>query len=214
VSPKGSGGITISLTTASLAAVVLASCSTGGADKSAMSAAPRSTAATPADSPGPPPVRSAAANATTAVRACSPSDLQVSLGAVSGTASADYQYINFQNTSAAACTLSGFPGISLRSSISHRQVGAAATWAPGSDPAPVAVQPGGLASALMRVALVRDYPDSVCHPAAAATLQVYPPGQTVPLEVPYAVTGCEASVDLLRVTAIEPGAGFPSGAYS
>jgi hypothetical protein len=139
--------------------------------------------------------------------------VQVSLGSAIGTAGSVYQYIEFKNVSAVACTMYGFPGVSLRGRTPPSQIGAAATRAPNDNPSLVTLPPGGWAAAAMRVIDAGAYSDSTCRPKASATLRVYPPNQTVPQEVPYAATGCaSSSVQLLQINAVQPGTGNPPGA--
>ena len=145
--------------------------------------------------------------------ACSAASVRVSLGSADGTAGSVYQYIEFKNASASACTMYGFPGVSLRGGTPPSQIGAAATRAPNDDPSLVTLPPGGWAAAALRVIDFGAYSASTCRPKASATLRVYPPNQTVPQEVPYAATGCaSSSVQLLQINAVQPGTGNPPGA--
>jgi hypothetical protein len=231
---KGKAGIAASLAMTGVTAAVLAGCSSGstaaaGASASVASAAAPSAAATPtasagvpsavaspAGSPSAPPAASSPAGSapggTAGTPACSSADLLVSLGSASGAAGSVYQYIEFKNVSATTCTMYGFPGVSLLGGTPPSQVGAAATRAPNDDPSLVTLTPGGMAAALMRLASAMSYSESTCKPTASATLRVYPPNQTVPQEVPYASTGCAASVQLLKINAVQPGTGNPPGA--
>ncbi len=145
--------------------------------------------------------------------ACSSSGLRLSLGSVSGTAGSVYRYLEFKNVSATACTLYGFPGVSLLGGSPATQIGAAATRAPNSRPSLVTLAPGKTASALLRIADTGDYPPATCHPSPATMLRVYPPNQAVPLTVRDSLPGCEATtVKLLQVNAVQPGTGKPPGA--
>ena len=129
------------------------------------------------------------------------------------TAGSVYRYLEFKNVSATACTLYGFPGVSLLGGHPARQIGAAATRAPHSRPSLVTLAPGKTASALLHITDAGDYPQSTCHPAPAGMLRVYPPNQTAPLTVRDSLPGCEAtSVKLLQVNAVQPGTGNPPGA--
>jgi hypothetical protein len=66
--------------------------------------------------------------------------VQVSLGSAIGTAGSVYQYIEFKNVSGTACTMYGFPGVSLRGGIPPSQIGAAATRAPNDNPSLVTLR--------------------------------------------------------------------------
>ena len=145
--------------------------------------------------------------------ACSAASVRVSLGSSDGTAGSVYQYIEFKNVSASACTLYGFPGVSLRGGTPTSQIGAAATRTLNYSPSLVTLPPRGWAFASLRVIDFGAYSASTCEPKASATLRVYPPNQTVPQEVPYAAMGCaSSSVQLLQISVVQPGTGNPPGA--
>jgi len=219
---KDQAGIAAILAATGVAAAVLAGCSSGSTatartSASAASAAAPSAVPPPAGSSGAPPAASSPAGAVPTGPAwapvCPAASLRVSLGSASGTAGSVYQYIEFKNVSAVACTMYGFPGVSLRGGTPPSQIGAAATRAPNDNPSLVTLPPGGWAAAAMRLVDAGNYPDSTCQPAATATLRVYPPNETVPQDVPYASTGCaSSSVRLLQINAVQPGTGNPPGA--
>jgi hypothetical protein len=119
--------------------------------------------------------------------------VQVSLGSADGTAGSVYQYIEFKNVSTSACTMYGFPGVSLRGGTPPSQIGAAATRTLNYNPSLVTLPPRGWAFAALRVIDAGAYSASTCQPKASATLRVCPPNQTVPQELPYAVMGCASS---------------------
>jgi hypothetical protein len=232
---KNQAGIAASLAMTGVAAAVLAGCSPGSTGTASTSASATSAAAPtvtvtvtasagassaitpPAGSSSAPPAASSpvgsAPGRTAGTPACSAASVQVSLGSAVGTAGSVYQYIEFKNVSATACTMYGFPGVSLRGGTPPSQIGAAATRAPNDNPSLVTLPPGGWAAAAMRLIDAGAYSDSTCRPKASATLRVYPPNQTVPQDVPYASTGCAASsVQLLQINAVQPGTGNPPGA--
>ena len=232
---KDQAGIAAILAATGVAAAVLAGCSSGSTATARTSASAASAAAPtvtvtvtasagapsavppPAGSSGAPPAASSPAGAVPTGPAwapvCPAASLRVSLGSASGTAGSVYQYIEFKNVSAVACTMYGFPGVSLRGGTPPSQIGAAATRAPNDNPSLVTLPPGGWAAAAMRLVDAGNYPDSTCQPAATATLRVYPPNETVPQDVPYASTGCaSSSVRLLQINAVQPGTGNPPGA--
>jgi Domain of unknown function (DUF4232) len=206
---------------AGVAAALLTGCGsnspTTGTGASPTATATSSATAAPTDSastaPAGPSPSASAPTGTAGTPACRSSGLRLSLGSVSGTAGSVYRYIEFKNVSAAACTLHGFPGVSLLGGSPARQIGAAATRAPHSRPSLVTLAPGKTASALLRIADAGDYPQATCHPAPATMLRVYPPNQTAPLTVRDPLPGCDATtVKLLQVNAVQPGTGNPPGA--
>jgi hypothetical protein len=206
---------------AGLAVVLLTGCgsssSTTGPGASPTATSSATATVTPAVSASTAPTGSSpsasAPTGTAGPPACPSSGLRLSLGSISGTAGSVYRYLELKNVSATACTLYGFPGVSLLGGHPARQIGAAATRAPHSRPSLVTLAPGKTASALLHITDAGDYPQSTCHPAPAGMLRVYPPNQTAPLTVHDSLPGCEAtSVRLLQVSAIQPGTGKPPGA--
>jgi hypothetical protein len=115
--------------------------------------------------------------------------------------------IDFTNTSSTSCTLYGYPGVSLDNS--GGPIGAAATRdSSHGGPTRVTLAPGARANAIVRVSEAGNYPSGTCSPDSASFLMVYPPNQTVALDVPYKSTGCKnASVKLLTITVVASGAG-------
>jgi Protein of unknown function (DUF4232) len=75
--------------------------------------------------------------------ACATSSLRVSLGQENGHAGGVDVPIDFANTSAARCTLYGFPGVSLVSGPSHTQIGLAAKRSVSAMPELVTLPPAG-----------------------------------------------------------------------
>ena len=139
---------------------------------------------------------------------CPTSNLQVRLGTPNGTAGSTYLPIVFANTGTAACTLYGYPGVSLAGGSPAAQIGAAA--ARNSSPAAkiVTLAPGGTANATLQVTVAGNYPAATCNPTAATTLVVYPPNQTASVSVPYSTTGCAApGVNILHVSVVQVGSG-------
>ncbi len=92
-----------------------------------------------------------------------------------------------------ACTLYGYPGVSLAKGTPVTQVGAAADRDTSSKPTTVTLQPQGVASATLRIVDAQNFPPSKCDPVATTWLQIYPPGQTAPLYLSYKSTGCSNS---------------------
>ena len=198
-----------------VAAILAAGCSShssaaGGqassptASNSGAAAASASAAASQASSTAP----TASASATAAsAPSCSTSNLRITLGNGGAGAGTDFTVLDFTNSGTSACTLYGFPGVSLTDSAGT-QIGAAATRNPSTAATLIRLAPGAKANAALGVANAENYPTSVCKPTTAAQLKVYPPNQTQTTELPFDVNGCTvAGTHQLSVTAVAAGAG-------
>jgi hypothetical protein len=64
-----------------------------------------------------------------------------------------------------------------------------------------------IASATLQIAQVAAYPSSRCDPVSARYLQVYPPGQTAAVYLPYTGQGCVKPVFVLGIEPIHSGTG-------
>jgi hypothetical protein len=113
---------------------------------------------------------------------CRTSGLRITVdnGQTSAAAGSTFYPLDFTNTSAAACTLYGYPGVSFVSAASGpgTQIGAAAVRDPQFAPVLVDLEPGGEAHAWLQVGTSGNFPASVCQPVTAHGLRVYPPGET------------------------------------
>ena len=193
-SPSGSA------TSSASSSVTASSPSSPSASASSL---PSSASSTPAAALSPRVVTSA-----TAAAACASAALRVTAGTSEGAAGSVYQVIDFTNTGAAACTLYGYPGVSLASGTPLAQVGAAATRSSTAAPTLVTLAPGATANALLRITQALNYPSATCTPKATTYLQVYPPNQTVAIDLAYTSTGCtSSSVKLLTIGVVQAGAG-------
>jgi uncharacterized protein DUF4232 len=94
-------------------------------------------------------------------------------------AGSTYYPIDFTNTSADACDLGGYPGVSFVTvaDATGRQLGAAAQRNPQFGSLVVRLDPGSHAHAWLQVAQAGNYPASSCSPTTARGLRVYPPDQ-------------------------------------
>jgi len=111
---------------------------------------------------------------TSSTATCRTSSLALSLGPPNGTAGATHYSLAFRNTGATTCTMSGYPGVSFLDGSGH-QIGDPAQRQ-GGTPTPVTLAPAGKAYASVAVT---DPGISPCSgSAAAAQVQVYPPGET------------------------------------
>jgi Protein of unknown function (DUF4232) len=190
------------------AATLCAAAAAGCASSSTQSqpAAPPSTVTITQSAPASP-ASASPSPAAAAPAACATSSLRVSLGASDGYAGGVYQPVNFTNTSDAPCTLFGYPGVSLVSGSSHRQIGLAAKRSATVPARQVTLAPGATAHAVLQIVDALNFPSSSCAPAKATELRVYPPGQTVPVYVATTAQGCARPQQVLFVTAVQAGSG-------
>lgn len=152
---------------------------------------------------GPSPARSTQGGQPAFAPACTEGQTQVWAGVPGdGTAGAVYYQLEFSNTGSRTCTLYGFPGVSAVRPNGH-QVGVPASRT--GFHSPVMLMPGDTGHAILRVTDA----GAVCaHPALAAGLRVYPPGQTVAQPVPLAIEVCSNRATL-QVRAVHDGTGIP-----
>jgi Domain of unknown function (DUF4232) len=142
--------------------------------------------------------------------ACPTSALRVKQGIAQGYAGGVYQVIDFTNTSGSTCTLFGYPGVSLVSGPPYVQIGLAAKRGTSTRGKLVTLAPGATANAMLQIVDALNYPPASCGPAKAAALKIYPPNQTVPVYLPNASNGCTKPVQIMDVSAVQPGSGSSS----
>jgi hypothetical protein len=134
------------------------------------------------------------------------------VGVSQGAAGSVYQVIDFTNIGNTACTLYGYPGVSLAAGTPVTQVGQAASRSPVARPTLVTLRPGQAGNALLRITQALNYPAQTCSPKATTYLRIYPPNQTTPIYLAYTATGCaSASVKLLTIGVVQPGSGSANG---
>jgi hypothetical protein len=132
-------------------------------------------------------------------------DLSATLGLSQGTAGSVYQNIDFTNLAKVACTLYGYPGVSLAGGTPIAEIGRAAVENPTPPRALITLAPGGSGSALLQITDARNYPAARCDPVPATYLQIFPPNQTTPLYLAYTATACAKPVALLHVSVVTAG---------
>jgi Domain of unknown function (DUF4232) len=140
---------------------------------------------------------------------CPTSALQVSIGPGNGAAGSSYYPLDFTNTSGAACTLFGYPGVSFVTGVGGTQIGRAASRNPALASEPVTIPAGGVAHTTLQVVNAANFPRADCHPVTAHWLKIYPPNQTAPLFLSFTATACARrarQVGILAVEAVRPGA--------
>jgi len=119
-----------------------------------------------------------------------------------GTAGTVYYQLEFSTVGRHTCTLFGHPGVSAVNRNGH-QVGKPASW--GGVPHPVTLQPGATSHVILGVVDT----GAVCaNPITAASLRVYPPGQTHAQHVELSVRVCP-SRSTMNVSPVRPGTGIP-----
>jgi len=192
-----------------------AGCASSSSPSSSSSPAPASSASSssPAAAGGttaPAPPATSQSPAGGGPLACATSDLKVTLGAPNGYAGGVYETIVFTNTSGAACSLYGYPGVSLVSAPPYMQIGLAAKRS-GTVPVKLIVLTSGTSAyALLQVVDALNFGTASCSPTKAAFLRVYPPNQTVPVYLPDTSEICAQPVQTLFISAVQPGTGNPS----
>ncbi|GGJ13070.1 DUF4232 domain-containing protein [Streptomyces brasiliensis] len=120
-----------------------------------------------------------AAQAASALRTCSTTDLYLSMGRKEGAAGSLYWPVTFTNTSTTSCALRGYPGVSVLDTA-HKQIGPAATRT-GRAYSTVTLTPGHSASAVVRTA---NGPVGGSCLRTGAYLRVYPPASYKAVLVP------------------------------
>ncbi len=158
-----------------LGAVALGLAACGGSSSSTSTTNPPQTTTTTTGSSTS--STSAASTSTTAasLTACRTASLSVSLGGPNGSAGSTHYGLTFHNSGSAACTLYGYPGVSFLDAAGH-QIGAPAQRQTGITSATVTLAASGDAYSSLAVTDPGIPPCS--GSAAAAQVQVYPPGET------------------------------------
>jgi hypothetical protein len=181
------------------------------ADPTPAPASPTPTAPAPA-APAPASPTAKPSGGTT-LTGCRTTSLRITLDAsqASGAAGSAYYPLNFTNTSAAACGLYGYPGVSFAAapSAAGQQIGAAAQRSSAFAKVAIRLAPGATAHAWLKVTVADNYPAATCHPVTARWLRVYPPGETVAGYVGHSFSACSATTTaLLTVLPVRSGQGL------
>ena len=137
--------------------------------------------------------------------ACATSALKISQSAPNGYAGGVIVTLVFTNASGAACTLYGYPGVSLVSSA-QTQIGLAAKRS-GTAVKLIALGPGATASASLQIVDALNFPSTTCDPVKAAYLRVYPPNQTASVLLPNTSQTCSKPVQTLTINPVQAGSG-------
>jgi len=108
-----------------------------------------------------------------------------------------YTTLALRNGSGAACSIAGYPGVSLVDSAG-RQIGRPARW-DARTVHRLVLLPGGTASTTIR-SLNPGVGTTDCLPPSAA-LRIFPPNQRVPLFVPARLSECLGTLSVLPFVA-------------
>src|ERR1022692_1299399 len=151
------------------------------------------------------------------VTSCTMAQIQVRLDIRSAGVAAGSSYIplDFTNIGGASGTLGGFPQISVATSSTGRQLGAAATLDRSAAAQQMVLSSGQSAHIWLRLVDVANIPATQCDPVAAAGLRVSLPGQGAGTYVAHSMTTCAKPVtgtDVLTVEPFRPGAARPGTA--
>ena len=142
--------------------------------------------------------------------ACTSADLRVSAAFSQGATQHAIYDLRFTNVSRAACTLRGYPGVSLvtAGNPGGRPIGSPRPLIMRS-PAPsitVTLAPGQRALALLGIAETVMFTGSSCTPVVAHWLKVYPPAARHAVYVPINAVTCSSSSDqVLEIGSVFPG---------
>lgn len=151
------------------------------------------------------------ANAAAATPACHRANLRAWLAIPAGITNATHYYdLEISNISGHACTLYGFPGVSA-SRANGKQMGSAAMRrvSPAAQLVTLAAR-GGTAHDLLYIDDAGNVPSALCHPATAAGLRVYAPGDYQALGFPFSFPACaRRGPAYMAVTPMVAGPGIP-----
>jgi len=141
--------------------------------------------------------------------ACRSAGLRASAAYVQGATQHAFYGLRFTNVSHTACTLTGYPGVSLvtAGNSSGRRIGSprpVLMQSPG--PAKTAtLAPGQHAFALLGVAETVLFTGASCHPVLAHWLKVHPPHLRHAVYLPVKARTCSSSADqVLEIGPVSP----------
>ena len=126
-----------------------------------------------------------------------------------------FETIVFTNTSGSACSLYGYPGVSLVSAPPYTQLGLAANRSATVPVKLIVLSSGTHADSVLQIVDALNFGAATCSPTQAAFVRVYPPNQTVPVYLPNTSLTCAQPVQTLFISAVRtlraaPRAGGPS----
>jgi hypothetical protein len=121
----------------------------------------------------------------TAAAECTSKQLKIDALRGSAAAGVEFAVVTFTNTGAAACTMTGFPGVSLR--LNNALVGKPAERS-RKAPVPVVLKPGAQANSELTDL-------SSCQAPVSDTVRVYAPDQRAFVDLPLGLRACRVIVD-------------------
>jgi Protein of unknown function (DUF4232) len=150
-----------------------------------------------------------ASSSRLAPAACTPGDLRVTAAFSQGSTQHGIYDLGFANVSRTACTLQGFPGVSLvtAGNSSGRPIGSPRPLLlrSAAPAATVTLAPGQRALALLGVAETVLFTGSSCAPVVAHWLRIYPPHASHAVYVPINAVTCSSSPDqVLEISPVFP----------
>jgi hypothetical protein len=151
----------------------------------------------------------ASSSSRPAPAACTPAGLRVTAAYIQGAGQHDIYNLRFTNVSRDACTLRGYPGVSLVTApnSSGHPIGSPrpVIW-PGPGPVPtVTLPPGQRAAAGLGIAETVLFAGSSCTPVVAHWLKVHPPGTRRAVYVPINADTCSSPSDqVLEISSVNP----------
>jgi len=150
------------------------------------------------------------AKADAATPACHRVNLRAWLAIPAGiTSSTHYYDLEISNISGHACTLYGFPGVSA-TRANGRELGSPAMRMVSPAAQLVTLEPAGTAHDVLSIDDAGNVPSSICHPATAAGLRVFAPGDYQSLGFPFSFPACARRGPIyMSVTPMVAGAGIP-----
>ena len=208
----GAAGVAALLMTAGCSAAGSDGADGAGTPSATTSASPGPTAAgspSPTGAASGPGTTPDASDGAASPPRCLTPNLEGSLDAVEGGASAGHYEleIELENEAAEPCTLQGWPGVSFVGDGNGSQIGASATLDRSSPHGSVTLAPGASAHANLSVANAQNFGED-CEQTAADGLRVYPPGEKRSLFVQdddLTLLACANPDDkLLEVQAFQP----------
>ena len=185
-------------------ALLPAACGSSATTASPQTTAAPATTTTATITPSSPPETASAGSS--APLQCSARVLKLTVGAGNGAAGTVYYPLDFTNTSSAACTMYGYPGVAFVSSAGGSQVGAPAGRASNTAPALVTLASGAVAHATLGVSNVLIGNNCLHHQVQVHWVQVYPPDQYSALFARLRRQGCaDRSLVTMHVNTVSGG---------
>jgi uncharacterized protein DUF4232 len=143
--------------------------------------------------------------------ACAAATVRVRLDTAAAGVAAGTEYVplEFTNTSAQPCELSGYPAVALATGLTGKQIGAEAAVDRAVPATAVLLKPGGIAHAWLGITDVADLPASRCRPVTAAGFRVVVPGSESASYLAHPVPACKEPAQaggILIVRPVQPGA--------